>query len=155
MERTTTEQMKENVAVDLGKLLFELMTGVSNDVDFDGAEYGEYRGIRWMMRPVGGWYCAYVEVPFDTNTPEFVCHGGVTWGDYAPKGHFNSEPCLSWPKGSPEGLGDCRKGFKIIGWDYNHDFDGRVVKENVIQDVRVAIDTMLGGEEDGQSVHND
>lgn len=53
-----------------------------------------------------GYYCGYAEVPKDIRTDEIICHGGIT---------YNENQLM--------GL-EAKKGFKWIGFDCIHLFDG-------------------------------
>lgn len=90
---------------------------------------GEYRGVRYRIRKVAFWYCAYIEVPENTVDDNVDCHGDVTFVSYA-----------GWPPSEDE----LKPGCKIVGWDYNHlgDYDMHYTEEDVLRDIKYTIDKL-------------
>ena len=90
---------------------------------------GEYRGVRYRIRKVAFWFCAYIEVPKGTVNDDVDCHGDVT---------FTSS--TGWPFSEDE----LKPGCKIVGWDYNHfgDYDMHYTEEDVLGDIKYTIDKL-------------
>ena len=128
----TTEQAEYTTG--FGSLL-EILMGLGNVGKIDEMEMGRHNGVRYMIRDLGSHYCAYIEVPYDLDTPHFMCPWGVTWGDY----DTYLSPHTEWPDGTV-----VDDGKKVIGWDYNHgSIDSHhYTKEEVLDDIRTCIDSL-------------